>query len=125
MFDASCSFAIKVQILLFMMKCVNRKRKASVRVRTSPLHIRHSIYIFQLPEYRKLLEYRIEKPKHCSIYQRLVEGLEAVPELDNETTFKILFGLALASHQSIYFLSQRIEMLGGYNSSSCPCDPQG
>ena len=33
---------------------------------------------------------------------------------------KILVGLALASQQSIYPLLQRIEMLGGSNSSCCP-----
>ena len=29
---------------------------------------------------------RKEQPKNCSVQHRLVEGLEAVPELDGETT---------------------------------------
>ena len=37
MFDASCLFAIEVQTLLFTMKCFNRERGASERVRTSPI----------------------------------------------------------------------------------------
>ena len=49
-----------------------------------------------------------EQPKHCSVQHRLVEGLEAVPELDGEITLKVLVGLALVSHQSIYLLSQRM-----------------
>ena len=38
---------------------------------------------------------------------------------------KTLGGPVLALHQSIYPLSQRIEMLGGFNLSNCPRDPQG
>ena len=127
MFNASCLFAIAVQILLFVIKCVNRERGASKRVRTFSPIFATVFSIFQLPEFRKLLKYGIEQPKNCSIPQRLVEGLEAVPEFDGETTFKILVGLTLTSHQSIYPLSQRIAVLGlaGSNSSSCPCDPQG
>ena len=124
LFDASCSFVIKLQIVLFMIKCVYRERGASERVRTSPPLFATVFSILQLPEYRKSLEYRTEQPKNFSIQHRSVEGQEAVPELDGETTFKILVGLALASHQSIYPLSQRIKMLGGFNLSSCPCDPQ-
>ena len=62
--------------------------------------------------------------KNCPVQLRLVEGLEAVPELGGEMTLQILVGIALVSHQSMYPLSQRIEMLGGSNSSSCPRDPQ-
>ena len=43
--------------------------------------------------------------KNCSIQHRLVEGLEAVPELDGEITLKILAGPALAPHQSVYLSS--------------------
>ena len=66
---------------------------------------------------------RKEQPKNYSVQRRLVEGLEAVPELDGEITLKILVGLALASQQSICPLLQRIGMLGGSNSSCCPRDP--
>ena len=61
--------------------------------------------------------------KNCSVQHRLVEGLEAVPELVGEITLKILVGLALASQQSICPLLQRIEMLGDSNLSCCPRDP--
>ena len=59
---------------------------------------------------------RKEHQKNCSVQHRLVEGLETVPELDGEITWKILVGLVLASLRSIYPLLQRIEMLGGSNS---------
>ena len=36
-----------------------------------------------------------------------------------------LVGLVLAFHQSIYPLSQKVEMLGGLNSNSCPRYPSG
>ena len=64
-----------------------------------------------------------EQLKNCSVQHRLVEGLEAVPELDGEITWKILVGLTLASQQSIYPLLQKIEVLGGSNSSCFPRDP--
>ena len=68
MFDASCSFAIKIQILLFMVKYVYRERGASERVRTF-LPIFATVFsTFLLPRYRKFLEYRIEQPKNCSIH---------------------------------------------------------
>ena len=60
--------------------------------------------------------------KNCSFRHRLVEDLEAVPELDGKIALKISVGLALASHLSIYPLLQRIEMLGGSNLNSCPSD---
>ena len=50
--------------------------------------------------------------------------LETIPERDGEITLKMLVGLALASHQSIYPSPQKIEMLGGSTLSSCPHDPQ-
>ena len=60
--------------------------------------------------------------KNCSVQHRLVESLEAIPELDGEIAQKILVGLALAFQQNIYLLLQKIEVLGGSNSSCCPCD---
>ena len=74
---------------------------------------------------RMSLERSREQPKNCSVQQRVVEGLEPVPELEGKITLKILVGLALASHQSIYLLFQRFEMLGSSNSSSCPQEKAG
>ena len=64
-----------------------------------------------------------EQPNKCSIQHQWVEGLEALPELNGEIALKILLGPTLASQQSIYPLSQRIEMLRCSSSSSCPRDP--
>ena len=44
----------------------------------------------------------------------------AVPELDGKITLKILIDLALASHQNIYPLLQKIKILGGPKSNSSP-----
>ena len=56
--------------------------------------------------------------KNDSVHHCLVESLEAVPELDGKIALRILVDLALKFHQSIYH-SSRIEMLGGFDSSSC------
>ena len=43
--------------------------------------------------------YRERKAKNCCDQHRLVEGLDAIPKLDDEITLKIL--LTLAFHQSM------------------------
>ena len=70
MFDASCSFAIEVQILLFMLKCVNRERIASERVRISlPYSPQYLVAYIPITRVQKITRvgYRIEQPKNCSI----------------------------------------------------------
>ena len=53
---------------------------------------------------------RMAKKLLCVQYQ-LVEGLKAVPKLDGKITMKMLVGHALASHQSISPLLQKIKVL--------------
>ena len=60
----------------------------------------------------------------CPHHMGVVGWLRGPPELNGYITLRILVNLALASHQSIYPSSRRIEMLGGFNLSSCLRDPQ-
>ena len=64
---------------------------------------------------------RAAKKPICS--KPVVEGIEAVPELDGKITLKILVALALALHLSVFYFSHRIGILVGYNSSIFPYNP--
>ena len=52
MFDASCSFVIEEQMLLFMIKCVDREREASEKIRIPP------------PLFATVSELDVSRPRH-------------------------------------------------------------
>ena len=113
-------FSRRISGLTFLDKVKSADIRESLNIESLLLRLQRS----QLRWYGHGTQMSQERAtKNCSIQKRLVEGLEAVPELDGEITSKILVGPTLAPHQSIYPLSQRIEMLGCSNSSSCPRDP--